>query len=96
MLIVGGALNSKMPQETELQLTAQSDILEDMVPEFDDTYSPSEFSRLPQLNTEFAGTELLDEAARVRLRRAVFQEFVGEPQEFLELPVNFNVIIEEE
>ena len=67
-----------------------------MVPEFDDAYSPSEFSLVPQLYTEFTETESLEEAARVRLRQAVFQEFVGEPQESVEFPVNFNVIIEEE
>jgi len=85
-----------MSQEVELRLAGQSEVLEDSVPEFDDAYSPSEFSRVPRLNTEFAGTESLNEAGRVRLRQAVFQEFVGEPQESVEVLVNFNVIIEEE
>ncbi len=96
VLIAGGSLNSSVPLETEFQLAEQSELAEDNVPKFDDDYFPSEFSRVPQLNTEVAGTESTDEAARVRLRQAVFQEFVGEPQESLELPVNFNVIIEEE
>jgi sigma-E factor negative regulatory protein RseA len=96
VLIAGGSLNPSVPLGTELQLAEQSEIAEDNVPTFDDDYFPSEFSRVPQLNTEVAGTESTDEAARVRLRQAVFQEFVGEPQESLELPVNFNVIIEEE
>lgn len=96
VFIGSGSLSPLMLQETEMQLAEQSEIAEDMVPDFDDAYSPSEFSRIPLLNTEIAGTESVDEAARVRLRQAVFQEFVGEPQESLELPVNFNVIIEEE
>jgi len=96
VLIAGGSLNPMMSQEVELRLAGQSEVLEDSVPEFDDAYSPSEFSRVPRLNTEFAGTESLNEAGRVRLRQAVFQEFVGEPQESVEVLVNFNVIIEEE
>ena len=104
VLIAGGVLNPSVPLGTELgseiaaqmELAEQSEVLEESVPKFDDAYSPSEFSRVPQLNTEIAGAELTDEAARVRLRQAVFQEFVGEPQESLELPVNFNVIIEAE
>jgi hypothetical protein len=96
VLIAGGVLNPSAPLDPEMQLAGQSEILEYSVPEFNDAYSPSEFNRVPQLNTALAGTESTDEAARVRLRQAVFQEFVGEPQESLELPVNFNVIIEEE
>ena len=56
---------------------------------------PSEFNFIPQLYTEYSEVELLDEVARIRLRQAVFQDFVGEPQESIELPVNFNVIIKE-
>lgn len=96
VFIGSGSLSPLMPQESEMQLAEQSDIAEEMMPDFDNAYSPSEFSRVPILNTEFAGTELEADAARVRLRQAVFQEFVGEPQESVELPVNFNVIIEEE
>jgi len=96
VLIAGGTLNPSGPLGTEMQRADQSEITENSMPEFNDAYSPSEFSRVPQLNTELAGTESTDEAARVRLRQAVFQEFVGEPQESIELPVNFNVIIEEE
>ncbi|MGA1741520.1 MAG: sigma-E factor negative regulatory protein [Pseudohongiellaceae bacterium] len=100
VLVASGVLNPSTSQESEfadLQLVDQSGISEDRVLEFDDAYSPSQFSRVPQLGTEFASTDMLDEeAARVRLRQAVFQEFVGEPQESVELPVNFNVIIERE
>lgn len=96
VFIGSGSLSPLMLQDAEMQLAEQSEIAEDMVPDFDDAYSPSEFSRVPLLITEFAGTESGDEAARVRLRQAVFQEFVGEPQESVELPVNFNVIIEED
>ncbi len=96
VLIAGGTLNPSVPLGTEMQVAEQSEVAENSMPEFNDAYSPSEFSRVPQLNTEIAGAESTDEAARVRLRQAVFQEFVGEPQESIELPVNFNVIIEEE
>lgn len=96
VLIAGGSLNSSQPLGTQMQMAEQSQIFDDGVPQFNDAYSPSQFSRVPQINTELAGTESTDEAARVRLRQAVFQEFVGEPQESLELPVNFSVIIEEE
>ncbi len=96
VFIAGGSLNPSVPSGIEMQIAEQAEATENIMPEFNDAYSPSEFSRVPQLNTEIAGTESTDEAARVRLRQAVFQEFVGEPQESLELPVNFNVIIEEE
>ena len=96
VLVAGGALSPLVQQEPELQFAEQTGISEDIVPEFDDAYSPSEFSLVPQLYTEFTETESLEEAARVRLRQAVFQEFVGQPQESIEFPVNFNVIIEEE
>ena len=96
VFIAGGSLNPLLPQENELQFAQQSGVSDELVPEFDDAYSPSEFSRVPQLFAEFTETEAADEAARVRLRQAVFQEFVGEPQDSVELPVNFNVIIEAE
>ncbi len=96
VLIAGGSLNSSQPFGTEMQMAEQTQVVEESVPQFNDAYSPSQFSRVPQFNTEVAGTESTDDAARVRLRQAVFQEFVGEPQESLELPVNFSVIIEEE
>jgi len=95
VFIAGGTLNPTVPLGTELQFAELSEISESSVPEFNDAFSPSEFSFVPQIYTEFAGTESLDEAARVRLRQAVFQEFVGETPESVELPVNFNVIIEE-
>ena len=100
VLITGGMFSPFAAQEAEfadLQLADQAGIAEENELQFDDAYSPSQFSRIPQLSTELAGTETLDdEVARDRLRQAVFQEFVGEPQESIELPVNFNVIIEEE
>ena len=96
VLIAGGRLNSLQPYGAEMQMAEQTQLVEESVPKFNDTYSPSQFSRVPQFNTEVAGNESTDDAARVRLRQAVFQEFVGEPQESLELPVNFSVIIKEE
>ncbi len=95
VLFASGTLNPVVAPELELQVAEQT-VQDESLPVFDDSYSPSQFSRVPQLNTEFAATDTSDEAARVRLRQAVFQEFVGEPQESIELPVNFNLIIDDE
>ncbi|MGY8817749.1 MAG: sigma-E factor negative regulatory protein [Pseudomonadales bacterium] len=94
VLVAGGVLNPLSTEESKRQFAEQLNS-ESILPTFDDTYMPSEFNFIPQLYTEYSEVELLDEVARIRLRQAVFQDFVGEPQESIELPVNFNVIIKE-
>lgn len=81
---------TQAPLENGTQMAGQ-DMTELGVPVFDDNYAPTEFSRIPRLSNEIAGMETMDEAARDRLRQAVYQEFVGEPRESIELPVNFSV-----
>lgn len=80
--------NSNSSQSGIPELAEQSSAA---VMEFNDNYSPTEFNRVPQLNSELAEVQDLNEAARDRLRRAVYQEFIGEEQESVELPVNFSV-----
>lgn len=76
--------------ENGLEFAGQT-TAEAIVPVFDDHYAPTEFSRVPRLSNEIAGMEEMNTVARDRLRQAVYQEFVGEPQESIEVPVNFSV-----
>tara|TARA_R110000772_G_scaffold140286_4_gene249470 strand:+ start:708 stop:1355 length:648 start_codon:yes stop_codon:yes gene_type:complete len=90
VLIAVNPLLTQSTLENGLQ-TAGQETVEANVPVFDGDYAPTEFSRVPRLSNEIAGMEEMDTAARDRLRQAVYQEFVGEPQQSIELPVNFSV-----
>ncbi len=89
VLYTGNNFNTN---QSQLEIAAQ---IETAVPNFNGNYSPTEFNRIPQLNTNVmvsvSTTKEMDEAARDRLRRAVYQEFEGQPLDSIELPVNFSV-----
>lgn len=88
VLVSSQLLNQPGPQTVTPQIAEQTQA---QVPEFNGNYAPTEFNRIPSLNAEMAGIEDFNEAATDRLRRAVYQEFVGEPQQQIEIPVNFSV-----
>jgi negative regulator of sigma E activity len=88
VIISSQFFDQSIPQSATNQIAEQ---IQAPVPEFNDNYAPTEFNRIPSLNAEMAGIEDFNEAARDRLRRAVYQEFVGEPQQQIEIPVNFSV-----
>ncbi len=88
VLLTSQLLNQPGPQTVTPQIAEQTQA---QVPEFNGNYAPTEFNRIPSLNAEMAGIDDFNEVARDRLRRAVYQEFVGEPQEQIEIPVNFSV-----
>lgn len=89
VLIGANSINSTVDVATQLELAAQEE--PNNLPLFNDNYSPTQFSRVPRVDSELVGVADSDAAARDRLIQAVYQEFVGEPQESIELPVNFSI-----
>ncbi len=89
VIISAQLLNQDLAQEASMVVAEQTPQPGEVL--FNGNYAPTEFNRIPRLNASMTGVDDLNAASQDRLRRAVYQEFVGETQAQVEIPVNFSV-----
>ena len=89
VIVSAQLLNQDKAQEEAMAIAEQVPQSGEVL--FNGNYAPTEFNRIPRLNASMSGIEDANAAPQDRLRRAVYQEFVGETQEQVEIPVNFSI-----
>jgi negative regulator of sigma E activity len=89
VIISSQLLNQDIVQDTSMAASEQTSQSGEVL--FNGNYAPTEFNRIPRLNASMSGINNMNASSQDRLRRAVYQEFVGETQEQIEIPVNFSV-----